>query len=71
VRLERQVSDITRAAEGQHEVSAERLRGMSERIDEALTQAERRIAAFEEQIEEQMAQRLAQLEQHIRTADLQ
>jgi hypothetical protein len=44
---------------------------MSERIDEALTQAERRIAAFEEQIEEQMAQRLAQLEQHIRTADLQ
>ena len=70
-RLEKQVSDITRSAEGQHEVSAERLRGMSERIDEALTQAERRIASFEEQIEEQMATRLAQLEQSVRTAGLQ
>ncbi len=70
-RLERQVSDITRSAEGQHEVSAERLRGMSERIDEALTKAERRIAAFEDQIEEQMAARLSQLEQSVRTAGLQ
>jgi chromosome segregation ATPase len=70
-RLEKQVSDITRAAEGQHEVSAERLRGMSERIDEALDQAERRIASFEEQIEEQMASRLAQLEQSVRAAGLQ
>ena len=42
-----------------------------EPLPEALTQAERRIASFEEQIEEQMATRLAQLEQSVRATGFQ
>ena len=68
--LERRITDITRSAEGQHEVAAERLRGMSDRLEEALAQAERRIAEFEDRIEEQVAARLAQLEQSIRATEL-
>jgi hypothetical protein len=43
---------------------------MSDRLEEALTQAERRIAEFEDRIEEQVAARLAQLEQSIRATEL-
>ena len=43
---------------------------MNERLEDALSVAERRIAEFEERIETQVATRLRELEQSIRTANL-
>jgi hypothetical protein len=69
-RLERRIADITRAAEAQHEVAAERLRQMSDRLGQALEQADARILAFEEQLELQMNAKLEHLGQSIRSADV-
>lgn len=70
-RLERRIHDITRQAEAQHEVSGERLRAITERLDEALSRAEARIASFEEQIETQVTARLDAIERSFRSADVQ
>jgi uncharacterized phage infection (PIP) family protein YhgE len=58
-RLERRIGDITRAAEAQHEIAAERLRQMGERLAEALAQAEER--------ELQVSAKLERLEQTARS----
>ena len=50
-RMERRLRDVARAAEGQGEIAAERLRHVSERLDEALAAAEERIAAFEAEVD--------------------
>jgi chromosome segregation ATPase len=68
-RMERRVSDVGRAAEAQHEVSAERLRVVSERLEKALVDAEERIAAFEAQIELELEAKLDALERSLRAAD--
>ena len=70
-RLERRIGEITRAAEVQHEVAADRLRIVGDRLDRALGEAEERIAAFETQVETQVTERLQALERSIRAADLQ
>jgi hypothetical protein len=68
-RMERRVSDVGRAAEAQHEVSAERLRVVSERLEKALVDAEERIAAFEAQIELELEAKLDALERSLRAAE--
>jgi hypothetical protein len=67
-RMQRRVSDVARAAEAQHEVSAERLQLVSERLDQALAAAEERIAAFEAQIELELETKLGALERALRAA---
>ena len=68
--LERRIGEISRAADAQNEVAEERTRMMGERLNQALAQAEQRIASFEAQVEEEMASRLEALERSVRTADL-
>ena len=68
-RMERRVSDVGRAAESQHEISAERLRLVSERLEKALADAEERIAAFEAQIELELETKLHALERSLRAAE--
>ena len=69
-KLERRIGEITRAAEVQHEVSAERLRMVTDRLNEALVDAERRIEAFELQIETEVTAKLEALGRTIRAADV-
>ena len=69
-KLERRIGEITRAAEVQHEVSAERLRMVTDRLNEALVDAERRIEAFELQIETEVTSRLEAMGRSIRSADV-
>ena len=68
-RLERRVGDIVKAAEAQSDVAAERLKEVSERLNAALAQAERRIKDFEAQIELQMSMRRDQLDQALRASE--
>ena len=68
-RLQRRIQDITRAAEVQHEVSAERLRAVSERLDAAFEAAEARISSFEAHIELEVTTKLDELERTIRTGE--
>jgi hypothetical protein len=67
--LERRIADITRAAEAQHEVAAERLNVITRRLNDALAQADRRIAAFETQIESEVEARRESLERSIRAGE--
>jgi hypothetical protein len=69
-RVERRVAESTRVAESQHEIAADRMTAMNDRLEDALAAADRRIAEFEERIEHQVATRLQQLEQSIRTPEL-
>jgi hypothetical protein len=46
-RLQRRVAEVARTAEAQQEIAAERLRQISERLDDALSAAEDRAAALE------------------------
>jgi hypothetical protein len=68
-RMQQRVGDIGRAAEAQHEVSAERLRLVSERLEKALADADERIAAFEAQIELELEAKLDALERSLRAAE--
>ena len=68
-RLERRVGDIVKSAEAQSDLAAERLQEVSERLNTALAQAERRIKDFEAQIEIQMSMRRDQLDQALRAHD--
>ena len=56
-----------RSAESQYEIASERLRSVSERLDEALASAEQRIAAFQLQIEGELEARVGELERSLRT----
>ena len=67
-RLERRIGELTRAAETQHDIAAERMRIVGNRLNDALAQAEDRIAAFETQIETEVTAKLEELERSIRTA---
>ena len=58
---------MSRSAEAQYELASERLRAVSERVDAALAAGERRIAAFQTQIEEEIETRLGELERSLRT----
>jgi hypothetical protein len=68
-RMERRVTDVGRAAEAQHEVAADRLRLVSQRLDDALAAAEERIAAFEAHIELELETKLGALERSMRAAE--
>ena len=68
-RMQRRVSEVARGAEAQHEVSAERLRLVGERLDQALAAAEERIAAFETQVELELETKLGALERALRAAE--
>lgn len=65
-RLQRQVQDFARAAETQQEISAERVRLITERLNEALASAESRMAAYQQQIEVELAAKIADLERTLR-----
>ncbi len=68
-RLQRRIEDLARAAEAQQEISDQRLRFVSERLQEALASAEDRIKVFEEQIEIELASKVAELERTIRATE--
>jgi hypothetical protein len=65
-RLQRQVQDFARAAETQQEISAERVRLITERLNEALASAESRMVAYQQQIEVELAAKIADLERTLR-----
>jgi hypothetical protein len=65
--LQKRTEDMSRSAESQYEVAAQRLQTVSERLDEALTSAEQRIAAFQVQIESEIEARVGELERTLRT----
>ena len=50
-RMERRLRDVARAAEAQGEIADDRLRHMTERLNEALADAERRIAEYERDVD--------------------
>jgi hypothetical protein len=67
-RLEARLDAIARDAETeQQELTAERLKLITDRLDEALAGAEERIAAFEAEIEIEVARKLADVERGMRT----
>jgi uncharacterized protein YukE len=67
-RLEARLDAIARAAETQEQaLTAERLKLISDRLDEALAGTEERIAAFEAEIEIEVARKLADVERGMRT----
>jgi hypothetical protein len=68
-RMQRRVNDVAHAAEVQHEVAADRLRLVSERLDDALEAAETRIAAFESQIELELEAKLGSLDRALRASE--
>jgi uncharacterized protein YukE len=61
-RLQRRLDDMARAAEVQQDAVTERVRLISERLEETLTHAEARMKSFEEQIEAEVGRRLSELE---------
>jgi hypothetical protein len=67
VRLQKRTEDMARSAEAQYEVASDRLRTISDRLDEALGHAEQRIAAFQVQIEGEIEARVGELERSMRT----
>jgi hypothetical protein len=68
-RMQQRIADVTRAAEAQHEVAADRVRLVSERLDKALAAAEERIAAFEAQVELELETKLGALERSLRATN--
>jgi gas vesicle protein len=67
-RLEARLEAIARAAEEQQQaLTGERLKMISDRLAEALAGAEERIAAFEAEIEIEVARKLAEVERGMRT----
>jgi hypothetical protein len=46
-KLQRRISEATRTGEAQHDLAAERVRQLSERLEDALSAAEERLAALE------------------------
>jgi hypothetical protein len=46
-RLQRRIADAARSGEAQHELAAERVRALSERLDEAIAAAEDRLSIIE------------------------
>ena len=68
-RMQRRVNDVARASEVQHEVAADRLRLLSERLNEALAAAEERLAAFETQIELELEAKLGSLDRALRAGE--
>jgi hypothetical protein len=68
-RMERRLRDVARAAEGQGEIAAERLRHVSERLDEALAAAEERIAAFEAEVDMRLDAKLGAAQRSVSAAD--
>lgn len=68
-RMQRRVNDVARASEAQHEVAADRVRLLSERLNEALAAAEDRLAAFETQIELELEAKLGSLDRALRTGE--
>ena len=49
-RMERHMRDVARATEVQGDVAAERLRHLTESLNEALADAERRIAEYQHEL---------------------
>jgi hypothetical protein len=68
-RMQRRVNDVARASEVQHEVAADRLRLLSERLNDALAAAEDRLAAFETQIELELEAKLGSLDRALRSGE--
>jgi hypothetical protein len=46
-KLQRRISDAARTGEAQHEVAADRVRQLMERLDEAISAAEDRLAMLD------------------------
>lgn len=67
-RLQRRLDDMTRGAEIQHDAATERVKLVSERLEEALAHAEERVKSFEEQIEAEVGRKMSELER-LRSGD--
>ncbi len=68
-RMERRLRDVARAAEAQGEVASERLRHVQERLDAALSTAEDRIAAFENEVDQRLGSKLELVDRSVRAAE--
>ena len=61
-RLQRRLDDLARAAEIQQDAAGERLKLLSDRLEEALAGAEERVTAFGEQVEVEVSRKMSELE---------
>lgn len=68
-KLQRQIDDVVRAAEVQTGISNERIRTLSERLERSLEAAHERLSAFEENVELELAAKLAEMERVLRAAE--
>jgi hypothetical protein len=67
-RFQRQIDDLVRSAEIQTGISNERIRGLSERLEQSLEAAHTRLNAFEAHIELELAAKVAEIERALRSA---
>ena len=68
-KLQRQLDDVVRAAEGQTAISNERIRELATRLERSLEAANQRLAAFEANVELELAAKLAEIERAVRAAE--
>jgi hypothetical protein len=67
-RMERRLRDVARAAEAQGEVAAERLRHVTERLNAALADAERRIAEYEHEVDLRLEAKLEDVDRALKSS---
>ena len=68
-RVERRLDELGRSGAAQHEVAAERIGMLAQRLDETVAKAEQRITAFEAQFRSEMAAKMSELERAIRAGN--
>jgi hypothetical protein len=67
-RFQRQIDDLVRAAEVQTEISNERIKALTERLEQSLEGANERLNAFETHLELELATKLTEIERALRSA---
>jgi len=67
-RFQRQIDDLVRAAEVQTEISNERIKALTERLEQSLEGANERLNAFETNLELELATKLSEMERALRSA---
>ena len=67
-RFQRQIDDLVRAAEVQTGISNERIKALTERLEQSLEGAHERLNAFETHVELELATKLTEIERALRSA---
>jgi hypothetical protein len=68
-RMERRLRDVARAADAQGEIAGDRLRHVTERLNEALADAERRIAEYERELDLRLEAKREDVGRAVRAAE--